>query len=62
MARNSSRSQNFGGSNQERGPRPYDFVYFPTTPPTQNQPPGHHKYLPNHLHGTLFLTDRKSVV
>ncbi|MBD2298840.1 RAMP superfamily CRISPR-associated protein [Nostoc sp. FACHB-190] len=56
MARNSSRSQNFGGSNQERGPRPYDFVYFPTTPPTQNQPPGHHKYLPNHLHGTLFLT------
>ncbi|MCW5314978.1 CRISPR-associated protein [Nostoc sp. KVJ3] len=56
MANNSSRSQNFGGSNQERGPRPYDFVYFLNKPATSNSPPGHHKYLPNHLHGTLFLT------
>ncbi len=56
MANNSSRSQNFGGSNQERGRRPYDFVYFPDKLPTQNRPPGHHKYLSDHLHGTLFLT------
>lgn len=56
MANNYSRSQNFGGSNQERGPRPYDFVYFLKKLPTQNTPPGHHRYLPNHLHGTLFLT------
>lgn len=56
MANNSSRSQNFGGSNQERGPRPYDFVYFIEKPPTSNSPPGHDKYLPDHLHGTLFLT------
>nr|WP_322657134.1 RAMP superfamily CRISPR-associated protein [Dendronalium sp. ChiSLP03b]MDZ8203461.1 RAMP superfamily CRISPR-associated protein [Dendronalium sp. ChiSLP03b] len=56
MARNSSRSPNFSSSNQERGPRPYDFVYFLRIPPTQNQPPGHHKYLSDHLHGTLFLT------
>ncbi|MEH1767179.1 RAMP superfamily CRISPR-associated protein [Nostoc sp.] len=56
MANNLSRSQNFGGSNQERGPRPYDFVYFPDEPPTENHPPGHDKYLSDHLHGTLFLT------
>ncbi|MEA5506222.1 RAMP superfamily CRISPR-associated protein [Halotia wernerae UHCC 0503] len=56
MANSSYRSQNFGGSNQERGPRPYDFVYFSDKPPTANRPPGHHKYLSNRLHGTLFLT------
>ncbi|GAA6623442.1 RAMP superfamily CRISPR-associated protein [Scytonema sp. NUACC26] len=56
MANSSYRSRNFGGSNQERGPRPYDFVYFPDKSPTQDKPPGHDKYLPDHLHGTLFLS------
>jgi CRISPR/Cas system CSM-associated protein Csm3 (group 7 of RAMP superfamily) len=56
MTSKSYRSQNFGGSNQERGPRPYDFVYFPDKAPTSNEPPGHDKYRYDHLHGTLFMT------
>lgn len=40
---------------QKLGPKPYDFVDFPDNPPTPHQPPGHHRYLPDHLHGVLHL-------
>jgi CRISPR/Cas system CSM-associated protein Csm3 (group 7 of RAMP superfamily) len=56
MANDSSRFQNPRMSNQQRGPRPYDFVYFPDNRPDGNPPPGHDKYLHEHLHGTLFLS------
>lgn len=49
-------SRNHHNSNQQRGERPYNFIYFSNIPPSENQPPGHNKYLPNHLHGSLFLT------
>jgi CRISPR/Cas system CSM-associated protein Csm3 (group 7 of RAMP superfamily) len=56
MANNSYYSGNSRDSNQQRGLRPYDFVYFSDKPPTANNPPGHQRYLPNYIHGTLFLT------
>lgn len=56
MGNNSYRSINSSGSNQQREPRPYDFVYFSDKPPTPNKPPGHQRYLPDYVHGTLFLT------
>ncbi|MDX2240615.1 MAG: RAMP superfamily CRISPR-associated protein [Leptolyngbyaceae cyanobacterium bins.302] len=43
------------GTSFERGPTPYKLISFPNKPLPRNNPPGHHKYLPNHLHGTLFL-------
>lgn len=43
-------------NNRERGRRPYNFIYFSNEPPSANQPPGHDKYLPNRIHGSLFLT------
>jgi CRISPR/Cas system CSM-associated protein Csm3 (group 7 of RAMP superfamily) len=42
--------------NRPRGLRPYNFVYFSDKEPSQNKPPGHHQYLPDRLHGTLFLS------
>ena len=36
-------------------PKPYAFVSFPKERPTLQRPPGHHKYLADRLHGTLFL-------
>ena len=42
-------------NNYQRGARPYDFIYFSNKEPSKNKPPGHHQYLPEHLHGTLFL-------
>ena len=38
-----------------RGPTPYKLVRFPDKDPKEDTPPGHQKYLPNHIHGTLFL-------
>jgi CRISPR/Cas system CSM-associated protein Csm3 (group 7 of RAMP superfamily) len=52
---NNNRPKNYGNSNRQRGSRPYDFVYFSDEAPSKNEPPGHHQYLPDHLHGTLFL-------
>lgn len=40
---------------QTNVPKPYDFVQFPNTPPTKKKPIGHHKYIKNHIHGTLHL-------
>lgn len=39
-----------------RGPTPYKLVRFPDKAAKEGIPPGHQKYLPNHIHGTLFLT------
>jgi CRISPR/Cas system CSM-associated protein Csm3 (group 7 of RAMP superfamily) len=36
-------------------PKPYEFVSFPKQHPSLQHPAGHHKYLANRLHGTLFL-------
>lgn len=36
--------------------KPYKLVTFPTTPPPKAKPAGHHKYLSDRLHGTLFLS------
>ena len=43
-------------NNQDRGESHYEFIYFSNEPPSENPPPGHHRYLPNCVHGTLFLT------
>ncbi len=40
----------------EFGPKPYDFVTFPSEKPQLEPPAGHHKYFSDHWHGTLFLT------
>ena len=37
-------------------PKPYELIPFPKERPTLQHPAGHHKYLADHLHGTLFLT------
>jgi len=45
-----------GSSNPELPPKPYDFVSFPKERPQLQRPVGHHKYLSDRLHGTLYLT------
>lgn len=40
----------------ELEPKPYAFVSFPKERPNLKHPAGHHKYLSNCFHGTLFLT------
>lgn len=40
----------------ELSPKPYAFVSFPKEPPNLKRPAGHHKYLSDCFHGTLFLT------
>ncbi|WP_445627665.1 RAMP superfamily CRISPR-associated protein [Nostoc sp. DSM 114167] len=45
-----------GGSSPELPPKPYEFVSFPQERPNLQRPAGHHKYLSDRLHGTLFLT------
>jgi CRISPR/Cas system CSM-associated protein Csm3 (group 7 of RAMP superfamily) len=45
-----------GNSSAEFVPKPYEFVSFPAERPNLDRPAGHHKYLTNRLHGTLFLT------
>jgi hypothetical protein len=37
-------------------PKPYELISFPKERPPKNSPAGHHQYLGDHLHGTLFLT------
>lgn len=37
-------------------PKPYELIPFPKEGPTLQRPAGHHKFLPDRLHGTLFLT------
>ena len=37
-------------------PKPYELISFPREKPPKNPPAGHHKYLGDRLHGTLFLT------
>jgi CRISPR/Cas system CSM-associated protein Csm3 (group 7 of RAMP superfamily) len=36
--------------------KPYELVPFPVKPPKLEQPAGHSRYLPDRIHGTLFLT------
>ncbi|MDZ7960990.1 MAG: RAMP superfamily CRISPR-associated protein [Aulosira sp. DedQUE10] len=45
-----------GGSSPELPPKPYEFVSFPQERPNLQRPVGHHKYLSDRLHGTLYLT------
>lgn len=37
-------------------PKPYELISFPKERPPINPPAGHHQYLGDRLHGTLFLT------
>ncbi len=37
-------------------PKPYELISFPREKPPKNPPAGHHKYLGDRLHGTLFIT------
>ncbi|WP_315791737.1 RAMP superfamily CRISPR-associated protein [Fischerella sp. JS2] len=41
--------------NPELAPKPYQFVSFPKDRPKLQRPVGHHKYLSDRLHGTLYL-------
>ncbi|MDH6055971.1 RAMP superfamily CRISPR-associated protein [Umezakia ovalisporum] len=43
-------------SNSELTPKPYKLISFPKERPTLRRPVGHHKYLSDSLHGTLYLT------
>ncbi|NJM71976.1 MAG: CRISPR-associated protein [Scytonema sp. RU_4_4] len=43
-------------STPELAPKPYEFVSFPKERPNLQRPVGHHKYLSDRLHGTLYLT------
>ncbi|NJK51726.1 MAG: CRISPR-associated protein [Leptolyngbyaceae cyanobacterium SU_3_3] len=43
------------GANEPIAPKPYQFIAFPNQPPIKTPPAGHHKFLSDHLHGTLFL-------
>jgi RAMP superfamily protein len=45
-----------GSSSPELAPKPYEFVSFPQEKPNLQRPVGHHKYLSDRLHGTLYLT------
>lgn len=45
-----------GSSSPELPPKPYEFVSFPQEKPNLQRPVGHHKYLSDRLHGTLYLT------
>ncbi|MEG4630704.1 RAMP superfamily CRISPR-associated protein [Microcoleus sp. AR_TQ3_B6] len=38
------------------GSKPYKLISFPKERPPKNPPAGHHQYLGDRLHGTLFLT------
>jgi RAMP superfamily len=40
---------------QPLGPKPYDFVSFPSTGPTLSAPIGHDSYKPDRLHGALYI-------
>ncbi|MBW4434100.1 MAG: CRISPR-associated protein [Pelatocladus maniniholoensis HA4357-MV3] len=42
-------------STPELAPKPYQFVSFPKERPNLQRPVGHHKYLSDRLHGTLYL-------
>jgi len=44
------------GSDEEFTPKPYELIPFPKTRPSLKRPAGHDQYLPDHIHGTLFLT------
>ncbi|WP_445247596.1 RAMP superfamily CRISPR-associated protein [Microcoleus sp. OTE_8_concoct_300] len=37
-------------------PKPYELISFPKERPPKHPPAGHHQYLGDRLHGTLFLT------
>ncbi|AFZ07298.1 hypothetical protein Osc7112_2898 [Oscillatoria nigro-viridis PCC 7112] len=37
-------------------PKPYELISFPKERPPKKHPAGHHQYLGDRLHGTLFLT------
>ena len=37
-------------------PKPYELISFPKERPPKNPPAGHHQYLGDRLHGTLFLS------
>lgn len=54
--RSSNSPHTRGGSGDEVAPKPYELIPFPQKRPTLNPPAGHHKYLPDRLHGTLLLT------
>lgn len=41
--------------NQNREPKPYEFVTFPTEPPTLKAPAGHDRYRHNRVHGKIQL-------
>jgi CRISPR/Cas system CSM-associated protein Csm3 (group 7 of RAMP superfamily) len=45
-----------GSSDQALPAKPYELIPFPKQPPSLKRPAGHDKYLPDRLHGTLFLT------
>ncbi|MFK0735102.1 MAG: RAMP superfamily CRISPR-associated protein [Gloeotrichia echinulata GP01] len=45
-----------GDSSSELPQKPYEFVSFPSERPNLQRPAGHHKYLSDRLHGSLYLT------
>ena len=47
-------SNNYAG--EMLGPKPYELISFPKERPPKKAPAGHHKYLGDRLHGTLFIT------
>ncbi|MBW4634695.1 MAG: CRISPR-associated protein [Iphinoe sp. HA4291-MV1] len=51
-----NRPSSASSSNPELAPKPYAFVSFPKERPNLQRPVGHHKYLSDRLHGTLYLT------
>ncbi|MEL7243004.1 MAG: RAMP superfamily CRISPR-associated protein [Cyanobacteria bacterium J06573_2] len=55
MSFNRNNPNNYS-SKDETGPTPYELVPFPKKPIASKSPPGHSQYLPNRLHGTLYLT------
>lgn len=54
LANSSSRRRD--NSDQALPAKPYELIPFPKQPPSLERPAGHDKYLPDRLHGTLFLT------
>jgi hypothetical protein len=56
MTGNRPQRPNRVDSSPELAPKPYEFVSFPKERPNLQRPVGHHKYLSDRLHGTLYLT------
>ncbi|MBW4687561.1 MAG: CRISPR-associated protein [Komarekiella atlantica HA4396-MV6] len=53
---NRSNRPSGGDSSPELAPKPYEFVSFSKDKPNLQHPAGHHQYLSDRMHGTLYLT------